>query len=452
MKRSLSERLFFAYAVVAVSVFFLLVFGDIFPDGFIWLGWIGLATVGGVGFYHSYRSGRSLRELRNVAQRIASGEERARPTTDHYGEVGEVARSLGTLAEKLERKVGQLTAERDLLEAVLAEMEEAILVLSPDARILLYNRGAKRLFGLSDRAHEQPLVELVRFPAILDAVYDATRGRRAVLDLEIPGPLRRVVVGRATPLPEGGEAAVLIVARDVTELRRLEGMRRDFVANVSHELRTPVASIRGLAETLASGALEDPEAAKRFVDSLYRQSERLTELIDDILDLSRIESGALRLSPKVLGLREPLERLVESHREAAEAKRLQLDLEVPDEARAFVDPIALDIVVGNLLDNAIKYTPEGGQVRVRAAEEGAFSRIEVEDTGPGIEEPHLDRLFERFYRVDAGRSREVGGTGLGLSIAKHAAQQSQGDLEVHSRPGKGSRFVLRLPSPKLASD
>ena len=143
---------------------------------------------------------------------------------------------------------------------------------------------------------------------------------------------------------------------------------------------------------------------------------------------------------------------MESHREAAEAKRLQLDLEVPDEARAFVDPIALDIVVGNLLDNAIKYTPEGGQVRVRAAGEGAFSRIEVEDTGPGIEEPHLDRLFERFYRVDAGRSREVGGTGLGLSIAKHAAQQSQGDLEVHSRPGKGSRFVLRLPSPKLASD
>lgn len=452
MKRSTAERLFFAYAIVAVSVFVILVFGDLFPDGFVWLGWFGLATVGGVGFYHSYRSGRSLRQLRSVAQRIASGEERARPTTDHYGEVGEVARSLGTLAEKLERKVAQLTSERDLLEAVLAEMEEAILVLSPDAHILLYNRGARRIFGLSDRAHEQALVELIRFPAILDAVYDATRGRPAVLDLEIPGPLRRSVIGRATPLPKGGEAAVLIVARDVTELRRLEAMRRDFVANVSHELRTPVASIRGLAETLAGGALEDPGAAKRFVESLLRQSDRLSKLIDDLLDLSRMESGAVRFSPQVIPLREALERLLAAHREAAEAAGLGLHLEVDEGACAFVDPTALDIVVGNLLENALKYTPRDGEVRLRAAEEGSFARIEVEDTGPGIEGHHLDRLFERFYRVDAGRARDVGGTGLGLSIAKHAAQQSGGDLDVHSRPGKGSRFIFRLPGSQRASD
>lgn len=446
MKRSTAERLFFAYAVVAIAVLVVLFFGDIFPSGLIWLGWLGLAAVGGIGFYHSYRSGRSIRELRAVAKKIASGDEQARPTTDHYGEIGEVARSLGTLAEKLEKKVGQLTAERDLLEAVLAEMEEAILVLSPDARILLYNRAARRIFGLSERAHEQALVELVRFPAILDAVYDAMRGRPAMLDLEIPGPFRRSVIGRASPLPKGGEAAVLIVARDVTELRRLEGMRREFVANVSHELRTPVASIRGLAETLADGALDDPKAAKRFVESLLTQSQRLSELLDDLLDLGRLESGAFRLSPELLRLRPALERLQEAHREAAAAKKLETSLEVDDELAAFVDPVALDIVVGNLLDNAVKFTPEGGTIRLRAAEDGSFVRIDVEDTGKGIESRHLDRIFERFYRVDAGRTRDVGGSGLGLSIAKHAAQQSRGDLDVQSTPGKGTRFTFRLPA------
>jgi len=451
VKRSTAERLFFAYAGVAVAVVVFLIFGEFVPDGLLWLGWIGLAVVGGVGLYHSYRSGRSLRELRNVAQRIASGEALARPTTDHPGELGDMARSLGTLAEKLETKVRQLTAERDLLEAVLSEMEEAILVLRPDARILLYNRAARRLFGLSDRAAEQALVELVRFPAILDAVYDAIRGRPAVLDLEIPGPPRRIVVGRARPLPEGTEAAVLIVARDVTELRRLEAMRRDFVANVSHEFRTPVASIRGLAETLASGALEDPQAAARFVDGLLRQSVRLSELIEELLDLGRLESGAIRFAPQLVRISGPVERVVDSRRAAATAKGIEVEVVGLESVSAFADPTAIEIVVGNLLDNAIKFTPEGGKVRLRAVDDGPQVRIEVEDTGPGIEPRHLHRIFERFYRVDAGRARDVGGTGLGLSIAKHAAQQSGGDLEVQSTPGKGSRFTFRLPGSRGAS-
>jgi len=451
VRRTTAERLFFAYAGVAAAVVVFLFLGDRIPGILVWLGWFGLATVGGVGLYHSYRSSRSLRELRAVAQRIAAGEEIARPTTDHPGELGAMARSLGTLAEKLDSKVRQLTAERDLLETVISEMEEAILVLRPDARILLYNRAARNLFGLSDRAAQQALVELVRFPAILDAVYDAIRGRPAVLELEIPGPPRRFVVGRARPLPKGTEAAVLIVARDVTELRRLEAMRRDFVANVSHEFRTPVASIRGLAETLASGALEDPEVAPRFVEQLLRQAERLSELVERLLDLGRLESGAIRFDPKPLELAGPLSRLVDSRRAAAEAKRIELQLSVADGITALSDPTALDIVVGNLLDNAIKFTPEGGRVVVRAVKDGARVRIEVEDTGPGIEPRHLERIFERFYRVDPGRARDAGGSGLGLSIARHAAQQSGGDLEAQSTPGKGSRFTFRLPSARSTS-
>jgi len=451
VKRTTAERLFYAYTGVAIAVGVVLLFGDRVPTGLLWFGWFGLATVGGVGLYHSYRAGRSLRELRAVAQRIAAGEELARPTTDHPGELGAMARSLGTLAEKLESKVRQLTAEHALLEAVISEMEEAILVLRPDARILVYNRAARNLFGLSDRAAQQALVELVRFPAILDAVYDAIRGRPAVLELAIPGPPRRFVVGRARPLPKGTEAAVLIVARDVTELRRLEAMRRDFVTNVSHEFRTPVASIRGLAETLASGALDDPETAPRFVEQLLLQAERLSELVERLLDLGRLESGAIRFEPVPLELSEPLSRLVDSRRAAAEAKGIDLQLSATEGVTAFADPTALDIVVGNLLDNAIKFTPDGGRVVVRAVDDGARIRIEVEDTGPGIEPRHLERIFERFYRVDSGRARDAGGCGLGLSIARHAAQQSGGDLEVQSTPGKGSRFTFRLPSARNTS-
>lgn len=444
-KWGVGERLFVAHFLLALFVLLAFVFAP-WTRGHPWLALLGLLWIGSLGFYSAHSAGSSMRRLQEAARRIAAGDARPPRPIRSPRELADVAISLEQVASRLTSQIDTLTAERDLREAVLAGMAEGVLVLRPDARILLFNDAAKRLFGFSDQAEEQPLVELLRFPTLLDAVYDATRGRPAPIDLVIPGPPRLELVGHATPLPKGREAAVLITVRDVTELRHLEAMRRDFVANASHELRTPVSTIRGLAETLADGALHDPQAAAKFVDGLNRQAIRLSDLIDDLLDLARLESGKLRLTPATLSLPTVLAPLVEAHRQAAEAKELTLRAEFDDELQVFADPKALEMIAGNLLDNAIKYTPPRGTVRIHATREGPIVRVSVEDSGPGIAPHHLPRIFERFYRVDAGRARDVGGTGLGLSIAKHLAQQSGGDLGVDSRPGQGSTFFVRLPS------
>jgi len=395
----------------------------------------------------SHAAGRSVRDLTRAARRMADGDLSELSVPRGPGELADVAAALERLARDLAAHFDKLTRERDLLGAVLAAMEEAVLVLRPDGRLLLSNETAGHLLSLPGTAHGQPLIETVRFPALLDAVHQAAAGTAARLELVLKGPPRRELLGRAAPLPAGSEAAVVVVLRDVTELRRLEAMRRDFVSNASHELRTPVAAIRGYAESLAHGALDDRPTAERFVAGLSRQAERLTALVDDLLDLSRIESGGLRLSPEEISAEEVLQRAVEGARERADRKGLRLAIEAPpQDLRVRADRRAIDMVVGNLVDNAIKYTPTGGAVTVSAQQADGAVRFVVRDSGPGIEEQHLARIFERFYRVDSGRSRDIGGTGLGLAIAKHVAQQSGGDVGVESRPGAGSRFWLRLPA------
>ena len=413
----------------------------------LWATFAGLILAGILGYATARRTGYELQVVTSAARQMADGDLAARVAPVGPAELAEVAGALNRLAAQLAEQLGRLTAERDLLGAVVEAMEEAVIVLRPDASILLANGPARFVLSMPRASAGQPLVESVRFPAILDAVKRASDGEVASLELTLPGPPRRELLGRAAPLPRGGEARVVVVLRDVTELRRLEAVRREFVANVSHELRTPVAAIRGFAETLAGGALSDRVAAERFVGGLQRQAERLSQLIDDLLDLSRIESGGLRLTPEAVAVGDALARLADGARERARKKGLTVELPpVAPGLRVRADPRALDMVIGNFVDNAIKYTPEGGTITLAAlATEGAV-RLEVRDTGPGIEAPHLERIFERFYRVDAGRSRDVGGTGLGLAIAKHVALQSGGDVGVESAPGSGSRFWLRLPS------
>lgn len=408
---------------------------------------IGLLVAFVLGAAASHVAGRSIRGLTRTARLMAEGDLHVE-APKAPGELGEVAVALERLAGQLASQFDRLTTERDLLDAVLAAMEEAVLVLRPDGRLLLANGTASHFLALPRSAQDHPLIETVRFPALLDAVKHASEGNAAPLELVLPGPPRRELLGRAAPLPKGSEAEVVVVLREVTELRRLEAMRRDFVASASHELRTPVAAIRGYAETLAGGAIHDPQAASRFLAGLSRQAERLSSLVDDLLDLSRIESGGMRLAPEPIAAADALRRLHELSRDRAERKGVQLVLEpVPEELRIRADPRAVDMVVGNLLDNAIKYTPAGGTVTFGAGRgEAGGVRIVVRDTGPGIEPQHQARIFERFYRVDAGRSRDVGGTGLGLAIAKHVAQQSGGDVGVESTPGVGSRFWVRLPA------
>jgi len=238
---------------------------------------------------------------------------------------------------------------------------------------------------------------------------------------------------------------VLVVFVDVTELRRLESLRREFVANASHELRTPIAAVRSATETLRNGALDDPTAAIRFLDIIERNAQRLQSLVEDMLDLSKLESNEFRLKRERVELGSVVPIVLGLFRERAEKKGVRLSAEMPAEPLAVEgDARGLEHVLSNLVDNAVKYCPAGASIVVKAIQEGERVRLIVSDTGNGIPAEHLPRLFERFYRVDAGRSRELGGTGLGLSIVKHMVEAMRGAVSVESAVGKGSTFTVSL--------
>jgi two-component system phosphate regulon sensor histidine kinase PhoR len=292
---------------------------------------------------------------------------------------------------------------------------------------------------------QRPLA-LLRNEPLHDAVMRACLdGTSTHLELTVEGLFPRTLAIRVTPLGRDlpGSAAVF---HDVTELRRLEKIRKDFVANVSHELRTPITAIRGYAETLQSGALKDPEVAPKMVDIIHRQSERLSELVEDLLELSRLESREVKLRLTEVSLAVAASRAAEVVRQKAQGKGITLELSVPASLTARGDERGVEQVLLNLLDNAVKYTPEGGQVRVTGALEEGRCVVHVQDTGLGIEPRHLARIFERFYRVDKGRSRDMGGTGLGLSIVKHLMSAMGGEVRVESPPGQGSVFTIFLPA------
>ncbi|AKU92073.1 sensor histidine kinase [Vulgatibacter incomptus] len=446
MNRSRVERLVAAQIVASVILIGVLLAGA--SRGPLFALTLAIALLAGVSGVLIGRSSRELKRITDAAQRIANGDAAARPPEAQTEGLSALSWAVGRMAEQLASQVERISSQRELLEGVLTGMEDSILVLRPNGRLLLANHPAQKLFRLPWGRTERPFSDLVRVPGLLEAVQRASRGEPAPIDEVLPGPPRRELVGRAAPLSPGGEAAIVVVVRDVTELRRLEAVRRDFVASASHELRTPVAALRGYAETLASGALDDRDAAERFVAGMFRQAQRLSALIDGLLDLSRIESGSMALEPETVEVCDAIHHLADGARERAESKGLTLVVkDASPTLTAFADPRAIEIVVGNLLENAIKYTPSGGTVTIAArAEDDASIRIDVRDTGPGIDPLHQPRIFERFYRVDAGRDRDVGGTGLGLAISKHLAQQSGGDVGLESRPGGGCRFWVRLPS------
>jgi two-component system phosphate regulon sensor histidine kinase PhoR len=244
----------------------------------------------------------------------------------------------------------------------------------------------------------------------------------------------------------GEPRALVLVLFDVTEMRRLETIRRDFVANVSHELRTPIASVSSAAETLRMAMERDPKAATQFIDIIERNGRRLGDLVDDLLDLSKVEAKEFRLKPEAIDLAEMCEKTVAPFAERASSRHIRLAVDIPNTfPQASGDKSAFDRILTNLVDNALKYSPDGASVTISAREAGPKLQIVVSDTGPGIDQKHLPRLFERFYRVDPGRSRDMGGTGLGLSIVKHLVEAMEGEVSVESSLGKGSTFAFTLP-------
>ncbi len=386
---------------------------------------------------------RPVRAFTSVARRLSAGDLEARTRAVGNDEVAELGRALDGLASSLFGALDDLRRERDLLGGVLDGMREGVLLVDARGAVVLANPALREMLLLgADVAGKRPL-ELVRsaeLKELIDRVAESGDPDSCEIDVGELKPRRLLV--HATSL--GKLASTLAVFVDVTDVRRLESMRRDFVANVSHELRTPIATVLSAAETLQSSGISGAQATE-FLEIIDRNAHRLHNLVEDLLDLSRIESRELKLTLEPLELRAVVDQIVPLYRERAEHKRVRVVLEALEGARVLADRRALDQVLSNLIDNAIKYTSDGSLVTVTSERSAAQVVVSVTDTGAGIEAKHLPRLFERFYRVDAGRSREVGGTGLGLSIVKNLTEAMGGSVQVESKVGRGSKFSVSLP-------
>jgi two-component system phosphate regulon sensor histidine kinase PhoR len=342
--------------------------------------------------------------------------------------------------------------QRNEKEAVLSSMVEGVLAVDTDQRLITINQTAARLFGIDPaRADGTDLSVIIRDTALRKLVTDALASDEPVEgEIVLKNQNEKVLHSRGTALrdAQGKEIGAVVVLQDVTRVRRLEQVRRDFVANVSHELRTPITSIKGFVETLMDGALNDPHDAQRFLGIIRKQADRLNAIIEDLLTLSRLEEEVGEahavLEPT------PLERVLRSAIDlcsgAAAAKEINVELHCDGVGEVRVAPRFLERAVVNLIDNAIKYSESAGAIRVRVVRSDGEVTIRVEDDGCGISPEHLPRLFERFYRVDKARSRQLGGTGLGLAIVKHIANVHGGRVSVESTPGQGSVFSIHLPS------
>ncbi len=392
---------------------------------------------------------KPLREIADAAARIGIGERGVRIPMGKGGEIDYLAQVLNEMAARIEDQMHRLTSEQQRLAAILRGMGEGVMVTDTRGTIMLVNPAFRKLFGLQGDVEGRPLVEVCRHPDLLQAFEEQREsGNELTCELTIP-VTNLVLMAHWVPLAgEQNKRGTVAVFHDISDLKRVETMRRDFVANVSHELRTPVAVIKGYGETLLDGALEEsPERSRRFVEIMVSHAERLTNLINDILTLSKLEAKDASLALRPLDLCSTVRKaqmLMEDH---ARAKGISLSAHCPEAtAKVLADQGQLEQVLLNLLDNAIKYTPDGGEVAIRVTQADTGIRISVSDSGIGIPAKDLPRIFERFYRVDEGRSREQGGTGLGLAIVKHIVQLHGGEISVSSEAGKGSTFTVQLPA------
>jgi two-component system phosphate regulon sensor histidine kinase PhoR len=380
---------------------------------------------------------RALRRLAATARTMTGGGAK-RIAIESTDELGALGGSLNALADGVEHTMTALARERALLESVLDTISQGVVALDADRRITLMNEAAQRLLELDTAPIGEALIDRVRIPAVIDLLPPAPPG---TTEFQTTGGTR--LVARVAPLHSGG--GCILMLQDVTAMRRLETIRRDFVANVSHELRTPVSIIRANAETLIGGARDDAAFSGRLIDGVHRNAERLAMLLTDLLDLSRLEAGQYRIDTTIVDVRRAAEHAAAELAPAPIEKDIELAVEVPAGLAVTGDAKALDQCLVNLIENAVKYTPKGGHVRVGAARRKDRVRIEIRDDGPGIAPRHRERIFERFYRVDPGRSREAGGTGLGLSIVKHLVESMHGEVGVDANEPTGSIFWIELP-------
>ncbi len=381
---------------------------------------------------------RRLRRLIEATHDVVRNNATHVPTTSWSGDLHELGEWINALAEDAKKTRDALTHERTLLASVADGLTQGVIAIDGEHRIEMLNDAARTMLGVQSSLVGESLLEFVRVPELRSLVESP---EDAEAELALPSCPRALVRAART----WGRAGRVLLVEDVTAMRRLETVRRDFVANVSHELRTPVAVIRANAETLIAGAQDDPQIAPKLIDGLHRNAERLARILADLLDLSRLDAGQYRLDVAPVVVRSLTEQSLSAVETTASKRGVTVEVSVPDAIAVKADPKALDQILVNLIDNGVRYTGPEGHVWVEAREVGDAVRIEVRDDGPGIADKHRERVFERFYRADPGRSREAGGTGLGLSIVKHLVESMGGDVGVEPNAPRGSIFWLRLP-------
>ena len=393
-----------------------------------------------------YGSWSNIERMIAAIQTMRRGDLSARAPVPVRSPLTPLSQALNELADDLSKSLDATKKQLDLMSGILDGMSEGVIVFDRDGHIVLANLAARRMAVSQTDVLGKSAIEALRNAALAEAVDRAlAKGEGGVLEVDTGGVLSRRLIVNMSARPEKAGGGVIAVLHDVTDLRRLETIRTEFVANVSHELRTPVTAITTAVETLIGGALGDPTDAAEFVEMIERNAKRLRRLVDDILDLSKLEAKAYNLSPEIAPLRSAFVQARSLVEDTASRRGMVIEIDALPTLTACFDRHAFDQVIGNLLENAVKYAGDRTTVTVSARAEGDAAIVTVADTGAGIAPQHLERLFERFYRVDTGRSREMGGTGLGLAIVKHLVEAMGGSVTVASTLGQGTTFTIRLP-------
>jgi len=407
-----------------------------------------LALAGLLAFIFTRSFSRRMSQIRAYAERLLDPPLFDQPLPLGDDDLGLLARSLERTAPRIRELVESLKLESARREAILASMVEGVLAVDKDLRVTFCNHSFARIVSARyPVVPGMPLLELVRDPALREIMTGViSTGDRVERQLTLPGAGARSFEVLAGPLGSIDTRGALAILHDVTQLERLERVRRDFVANVSHELRTPLAAIRGYAETLLDGALEDQANNRRFIEIILTQATRLSNIASDLLSLSELESSSLVVPAQPVSIRAALESAIRTVESAARVQGVRLLCEKLGDFKVVGHELRLEQVFVNLLDNAVKFNRPNGEVQVEMRSTSGKVRILIGDTGIGIPSEDLPRIFERFYRADKARSRAMGGTGLGLSIVKHAVEQMGGTVQVHSRLGEGSEFTIELPT------
>jgi len=384
-----------------------------------------------------------VKKLTKVSQRMAEGDLDQEIVVTSMDEVGQLARAFNRMASQLKQMMALITAERDRMAVILAHMDDAIFVIDSNSRVTMLNRAAEKIFQISKgMALGHTFIEIVRdyeLDALLQHCLTTREQQTGLVEVR---PRKQLLGAIVTPFQ--GEPGCLVLVQDLTELRKLETIRRDFIANLSHELRTPITSLKALTETLRDGAIEEPSVAKDFLNKMNFEVDKLAQMVQEMGDLSRIESSEAPLQKRPVNIADIVVRAVERLKMLSERAGLSLETQIASGLpKVSADEDRVEQVLLNLIHNAIKFTPSGGRIDVMARIDGNNLLVSVSDTGVGISPDDLPRVFERFYKAD--RARAGGGTGLGLAIAKHIVEAHGGRIWAESVEGKGSTFSLTLP-------